>query len=178
MGIEKLWYSVIMRAIGDRKVCSECRENLPLGGFHKSRATSDGLNHYCKKCAVQNWYRYRLRRRHVVYATVKRYRDRLRRKVLIGYGHECKCCGIREAAFLTIDHVNNDGALERRGKKKSWRAGNTTFYLHIINSGFPDRYQLLCWNCNTAKYRCPNGCPHKSIQTHDENQSSRDIGRG
>lgn len=67
------------------------------------------------------------------------------------YGQICNCpCGCRVTNYrwLTIDHINNDGAEKR--KRGGHRAGKE-FYLQIARLGFPDDLQILCWNCNCAK---------------------------
>ena len=94
-------------------------------------------------------------------ARMKTYYDAAKLKVFDYYGNVCNCCGEDELFFLTIDHVNNDGNLER------WKHGRTirgrSLYVKIANSGFPERYQLLCMNCNFGK-RMNNGtCPHNDV---------------
>jgi hypothetical protein len=89
-------------------------------------------------------------------ATVIAYRQRLRRKVIMGYGGRCNCCGEDEYLFLELDHVNNDGAKER-GKNRST---TSMFLLRIIKDGFPDCYQVLCSNCNQGKVLNHGVCPH------------------
>jgi hypothetical protein len=42
------------------------------------------------------------------------------------YGGECICCGLADTAFLTIDHINNDGHLDKK-------SGNR--YKKIIDAG-------------------------------------------
>lgn len=42
------------------------------------------------------------------------YRQRIKQKVFDHYGERCACCGETERLFLTLDHVNNDGAEHRR----------------------------------------------------------------
>jgi len=37
-------------AVGDRKVCSACRENLPLTAFSRNRSQPDGLANQCNTC--------------------------------------------------------------------------------------------------------------------------------
>ena len=32
------------------KVCTKCKEALPLSEFRKQSSTKDGLKYYCKKC--------------------------------------------------------------------------------------------------------------------------------
>ena len=76
-------------------------------------------------------------------------RRALRKAVLGLLGGACACCGESEYVFLDIDHVNEDGAEERRRTKvATWR-------LALVE---PHRFQVLCRNCNWAKFQ--GGCPH------------------
>lgn len=79
---------------------------------------------------------------------------RKREIVIKAYGSACQCCGENESAFLAIDHVQGGGTKERAQGITSRR-----LYLKLIRENFPDTYQLLCHNCNTAKYRLGT-CPH------------------
>lgn len=65
-------------------------------------------------------------------------------------GGSCLCCGISDEVFLDIDHIEDDGAEERK------RVNSTTWRLALRE---PERFQVLCRNCNWAKYR--GGCPHR-----------------
>lgn len=85
-----------------------------------------------------------------------------RLEVLIHYGGnppKCACCGETRYEFLTIDHINNDGAKDR---KKF--VNNYAFYRWLIKNNFPEGYRILCYNCN-----CSLGhygyCPHKTTGT-------------
>lgn len=82
----------------------------------------------------------------------------LRKTVYDYYGNKCACCGETEPLFLTIDHINENGA-EFRKKMK----GSCTYRCHrwIINNNFPDTVQILCRNCNTGKHMNGGICPHK-----------------
>lgn len=40
--------------IMETKVCSKCGRELPASEFHKHPHTRDGLNSYCKVCAVKS----------------------------------------------------------------------------------------------------------------------------
>jgi hypothetical protein len=85
-----------------------------------------------------------------------------RERIFSAYGNRCICCGETRHIFLCLDHINNDGAVERRALGISnTRSGNADkVYYKVIRDGFPkDRYQLLCHNCNWAKSH--GGCPHK-----------------
>ncbi len=72
------------------------------------------------------------------------------------YGSACACCSEADPRFLTLDHINNDGAAHRRemGVKGS------AFYLKIRRLGYPSGLQALCWNCNMGK-ALYGVCPHQ-----------------
>lgn len=88
---------------------------------------------------------------------VRQERKSLLEKVYEGYGAICACCGETNRVFLQIDHVNNDGAQERGGR----RSLGATFLRRILREHFPDRYQILCANCNWGKQMNGGTCPHK-----------------
>src|ERR1700731_3209728 len=77
-------------------------------------------------------------------------RKRTKRRVIDAYGGKCaaKGCKIRDIDMLTVDHVNNDGAKERRNKTV-W--SGDAIYRHVIKEGFPKKYQILCANHNLKK---------------------------
>lgn len=86
---------------------------------------------------------------------------RLKDRVFQAYGGwQCACCKESEPRFLTIDHVNNDGAQHRRqmGEKR----GGRKFYEWLVTNGFPSGFQVLCMNCNWGKARNHGVCPHQS----------------
>ena len=85
----------------------------------------------------------------------------IRMKVLKHYSGgdpKCKCCGELEIKFLSMDHINNDGNVHRKSISKSGRGGNMTYW--ILLHGFPEGFQVLCYNCNLAK-GLYGVCPHK-----------------
>ena len=89
----------------------------------------------------------------------KKYSVKIRLEVLKKYSGEfpkCACCGEKQIEFLTIDHINNDGAKHRK------EIGKGRLYQWLYKNKFmPDRFQILCWNCNLSKYHYGK-CPHKS----------------
>lgn len=92
--------------------------------------------------------------------TVTRNRERyhtIRVIALEKYGNKCACCGEKTYEFLTIDHINNDGKYER--KKFNNYAGRIYGYLAQAEYQ-PEKYQILCWNCNLAKEKYGK-CPHQ-----------------
>ena len=86
----------------------------------------------------------------------KRKRTSLRERVLEKLGRFCACCGETINQFLTVDHINNDGYLDRRTEKR----GNTKSLFRKILSGERTDLQILCWNCNLGKNVNGGVCPH------------------
>ncbi len=68
----------------------------------------------------------------------------------------CPHCDETILEFLTLDHVNNDGAAHR--KELGWRKGGQALYPLLKKLGFPDGFQVLCFNCNCGRGR--GVCPH------------------
>ena len=60
--------------------------------------------------------------------------------------NKCKCCGEDDPIYLQIDHVNNDGHLERKNRSRRGPKLTLKKYLEA-----PEKFQLLCANCNWAK---------------------------
>jgi hypothetical protein len=60
------------------------------------------------------------------------------------FGSACTNCGCSKLEFLTIDHVNNDGAMHRK------KFQNIYSWLNANN--YPkNNFQILCFNCNYLK---------------------------
>ncbi|UKV75206.1 hypothetical protein FOC29_28265 [Burkholderia vietnamiensis] len=78
--------------------------------------------------------------------------------MIAAYGGAWNCCGEREPMFLQLDHVENDGHVDRKIRKTSAKLWAT-----LKKLGWPnDRYQLLCANCNFGKAMNGGVCPHQS----------------
>lgn len=75
----------------------------------------------------------------------KALRDKIKLAVHEAYGSRCCWCKESDPMVLVIDHVYNDGAFERKTIGQQ-------IYPYIVKQGFPDKYQLLCANCNMAKH--------------------------
>ena len=87
----------------------------------------------------------------------KRYRKSLRNQIFKLYGGQCECCGEATQEFLSIDHINGGGSKHR----KESNTYGTGIYRAILKEGYrPDRYRILCYNCNLSIGF--NGyCPHQ-----------------
>ncbi len=73
------------------------------------------------------------------------YTKRKKKEVYAFLGNECINCGNQTESVLQIDHVYSDGNVERRTQKR----GRLALYHRVMES--PERYQLLCANCNWEK---------------------------
>ena len=91
----------------------------------------------------------------------KRLRDQLKDEVYAAYGgYRCNCCGETTREFLSIDHINNDGAAHRRKI-----GGGDRVYRGLRDNDFPAGFQILCMNCNFARGKY-GACPHKRGKRH------------
>ena len=82
---------------------------------------------------------------------------------------QCQCCGETEYSFLHLDHINNDGAKQRRELAKelgSKQCSNEQLFAWIKLNDFPKTFQVLCANCNLGKQHNHKGreCPHQTRQ--------------
>jgi hypothetical protein len=86
------------------------------------------------------------------------YYYRLQDQAIMAYGgYKCACCGEEEPLFLSIDHVNNDGAQHR---KELGSLGGHKLYKWLKEGGYPGGFQVLCMNCNHGRHRNNGVCPH------------------
>jgi hypothetical protein len=115
-----------------KKLCNKCHQNRKLSSFTHQMDGTNGLRSVCKNCDK------RLR---------NDYGKRLRQTVFDHYG-PCVYCKISDQDILTIDHINNDGAIKRKTREHS---KGYHFYGWIIRNNFPTDLQALCWNCQYKK---------------------------
>jgi len=125
------------------KGCCTCHEFKPRSEFHRNRHSRDGLQSECKPCAC------------------RRSRDwlvRLNLEMIHAYGNKCRGCGESDPNALTLDHIFNDGAKERRELfvSPTGRRGSTNIVVirKLKRLGWPqERHQLLCASCQLRKVR-------------------------
>lgn len=92
-------------------------------------------------------------------AKTKLNQDRCREQVFAAYGGwKCTCCGETEKLFLSIDHIENNGAAERRAGL--YKGGGSAFYAWLRKQNFPPGYQVFCMNCQVGKHKNGGVCPH------------------
>lgn len=82
----------------------------------------------------------------------------LRQEMFNAYGNACTCCGETEPCFLTLEHLNGDGAKHRKSHVQP-----SNLLRELKQKGWPkDAYTILCANCNGGKYRNGGICPHEA----------------
>jgi hypothetical protein len=101
---------------------------------NRDKANAMALKHYYKNPKIHH-------------ERVRISRGKLRIETIKAYGGKCCHCGTADFEVLDIDHIENDGAKER---KENLFAYN--LYRKLKKEDYPKaRYQLLCKNCNWKK---------------------------
>jgi hypothetical protein len=140
------------RVFEKSKICPGCKIEKPHFDFYPS--SHHGVSIYCRPCMSEHsrgaYQSDAERRKH----NGKISRQRLRQAVIDGYGGKCRCCGEGRHIFLALDHVHGGGNQETK------IAGQAAVLRKVLQQGFPPEYQLLCHNCNWAKYHSKGNCPH------------------
>lgn len=149
----------------EKKTCTTCKTEKFSEEFGRSQKSRDGITTRCKECkrkSNREWYKNADKEYKDSLVEYRKNKMRVERKMLIeAYGGMCVCCGESEENFMTVDHIDNDGYIDRKVQKM---AGGHVFYARLRNLGYPkDKYQLLCFNCNCAKGFFGE-CPHKGVK--------------
>jgi hypothetical protein len=145
------------------KVCTKCGKLKLLAGFAKRPSVPDGRSSWCKICRSADRAVYTKRshdRDREAFLKADRTYKRIKRiKLLTLYGSKCECCKVGDFEFLCIDHVNNDGAQERRLLR------GYQIYSKLLKAGVRlPGYRILCHNCNFA-IGVYGFCPHNNLPT-------------
>lgn len=126
-------------------------ERAANGQTHESREDQQKFNNRLVRLRVRSDDTYREE-----FLSKQRARaKRIKLQVIIAYGGMCACCGESNEIFLALDHVANDGGQHRKEISKS------TLWRWARSNGYPKTLQLLCMNCNWAKYNNDGVCPHQ-----------------
>lgn len=104
------------------------------------QATKESRREYTKE-----WYQKNKNKQRIYYSE---YRDKIKVEMITAYGGKCLHCGESDPIVLSIDHIFNDGHVD----KKAGIEGGFKLYQKLKRLNWPkDRYQLLCFNCNYRK---------------------------
>ncbi len=93
----------------------------------------------------------------------RKYRDRqMKIEVFTHYSQgtpNCVCCNETIIEFLSLDHINNDGA-----KDRSKGLTGTNMYRYVKKTGYPKHFQVMCHNCNQSRGQTLDHlCPHQRL---------------
>lgn len=144
------------------KICSHCKKEKPISDFiiykRGNRQGGIGVSSRCKICNKE--YNKIWSKSDKAILNKRKYHSALKYEVFKFYSNgdiKCTCCGEKELMFLAIDHINNDGAKDR---KITGSGGQ--FYRWLKKNDFPnkDKYQILCFNCNQGRQINKGICPH------------------
>ena len=142
------------------------RKNIDPENVERIKAYNSGRNpntrHDLKYISQMEIYKAAYRKKYRVEIAKKNRERNLRQKVKVINHYSngtmgCECCAIDGLTFLTIDHINNDGAAHRREIGKSGRQ----IYDWIVNNNFPPGFRVLCWNCNSSRHINHGVCEHQ-----------------
>jgi len=159
------------------RTCSKCRVEKPESEFY-FKPSKGAFESRCKPCIKSDNLAYYEKNKDKVKKTNSEYRDSVkhtdeyRRKsrayhasrhrelkiaALERIGMVCACCGESDIAFLTIDHVENDGHIHRKA------INHVSVYAWLKQNDYEcdHKLQTLCFNCNFAKRYNGGACPHK-----------------
>lgn len=79
------------------------------------------------------------------------YRDGLKKEMVAAYGGMCEWCEEDSPVVLTLDHIDDDSHVEKSLYGINGRGGHK-LYARLKIEGWPkERFQLLCFNCNSKK---------------------------
>lgn len=109
------------------RTCKKCmRLNPPCGFFKHSNGSSWRSD--CADCSADR---------------IRKYNQMMRTECFNTLGSKCVLCEETEREFLTIDHINMDGAIERESLHPD------QIKKRILNdSSCRSKYRVLCRNCN------------------------------
>src|ERR1700686_4807799 len=114
------------------KNCRVCNILLSPENQHPSHIKNQ--NNICKMCAkIDRKTRYTANSIQEN-QTSQKYRNNLKTEIISNYGGKCECCGEDHIEFLTIDHINQNGAEDRERITGNKRQGGPVFYLWLKNN--------------------------------------------
>lgn len=160
-----------------KKFCPKCKKSKSVDEFGKQPKSSDGLQGYCISCRIDynkswrdnnnlKWNEHRRNHRKQNLGAARkmdrRHREKLKNEFLTAYGNKCACCGEDNSKFLSLDHINNDGAKHREELGVGRSGGSLVILRQMRKEGWPkDKYRILCYNCNIARAQNNGICPHE-----------------
>ena len=128
------------------KICNKCRVLKTPVEFGPNICQKDGLQTYCKSCRIPYARERYKKRKNFLGLQSAQYKFRTRMELFKKLGVKCENTNLYN---LQIDHVNNNGNLERKKYGKNF----TRFLMKKYLNGEKNikELQILCANCNQEK---------------------------
>lgn len=134
-------------SMGQRDYCASCRRERQriCSMLHKRKMRNDPNYKNEQKIKMGQYYKkFRIKILNGQYARNKAV------KVMVlthyGKGGKLQCCWkgclVIDLDCLTLDHINDDGYKERKGKTDA--GGGTSFFWKLVQKDFPRGFQTLC----------------------------------
>ncbi len=103
------------------------------------------------------------------YKTMKKAAElKVKTEAMIHYSNadppRCVCCGETEIMFLSLDHIKDDGYIQKRKDSHDGKNRIAGYYYWLKRNNYPAGLQTLCMNCNFGKRLNGGTCPHKANQ--------------
>jgi len=139
------WYPTFTSV--NRRLCKNCQKSRA----HRYYSLWNEKTREKARLRARNWKRNHRELTKEIWITTQK---KLKHEVLLHYskvGSEqpnCVVCGFSDIRALSIDHINNNGAEERR--RMMIKSGHI-FYRFLRKNGYPSGYQTLCMNCQSIK---------------------------
>lgn len=170
-----------------RTKCKECKKSYVAERYKQrcrerkcyycGRSLADSDKRLCAVCKASRREVWLRKFREPQKARSKQRRFEIKSAAFAAYGGAvCRCCGETTMEFLSIDHINNNGAAHRKTLSKSYQCGGG-FYRWLRDHGYPPGYQVLCFNCNFAKGHF-GYCPHELTSRRPSDDINRADQRG
>ncbi len=148
INVKRGWYRGECKACTNRRKRNEgtkARKEIASRVEYLKRYHEENRDHIVAKATAWNKANPERRRENAL-----NYYYRLQDAAILAYGgYKCSWCGIDDPICLSIDHVNNDGAEQRKKHKLAGAA----FYRWLRDHDYPPGYVVLCMNCNHGKMR-------------------------
>jgi len=125
--------------------------------YKKNRAENIKRVQEWRKKNPDKYKSYGKKRAQLMKASIAIKNTKMRLEIISYYTNEkmcCQCCNESMLEFLSIDHIIPIA------QTKEKRMHGIQLYNSIIKNNFPNKYQILCFNCNFGK-KHHEECPHK-----------------
>lgn len=134
------------------RFCTRCKKLKSLTDFHKHQRLKNlgYVQVWCKQCRSEHSKNTYPTRKEKIRENTTRRRFEIRIGIIKILGSKCVYCGDSNLLHLQIDHINNDGNIER---KESEQTGMSSKVALLYLKGIKDinKLQILCANCNYEK---------------------------